>query len=311
MTFMAAPLISVVIPNYNYGCYLPQAIDSALEQSYPNIEVIVVDDGSTDDSEAVLRRYGKRVRWFQQRHQGVSAARNCGIQESRGEFVAFLDADDMWRPAKLERQVELLRNPAVGMVYCGVQHINASGQPLGTNVSGRRGRVLKELALLRAPGVPVGGSSVLVRKECFERTGCFDVALSTSADWDMCRRIACHYEIEIVREPLVLYRLHDSSMHRNVDVFEHDMLHAFASMFADPAAAEVYPLRCRCYGNLYLTLSGSYLHAGRWAKCLKYAVCSVLAWPPALAYLASLPIRRARRRLHARRDNAGSMCCPQ
>jgi len=305
---MAVPLISVVIPNYNYGRYLPQAIDSALAQSYPHLEVIVVDDGSTDDSAAVQRQYGERVRWLQQRHQGVSAARNWGIQESRGEVVAFLDADDIWHPAKLERQAALLRNPAVGLVYCGVQYITAAGQPLATNVAGQRGRVLQELALLRAPGVPVNGSTLLVRQACLQRTGGFDVALSTSADWDLCRRIACHYEIELVREPLVLYRLHAAAMHRNVDLLAHDMLHAFARMFADPAAAAVYALRRRCYGHLYLTLSGSYLHAGRWDKCLKYAVWSVLTWPPALAYVAALPMRRVRRRRNARRANSETRC---
>lgn len=295
---MTAPLISVIISNYNYGCYLSQAIDSVLGQSYPNVEVIVVDDGSTDDSEAVLWKYGEEVRWFQQCNQGVSAARNRGIHESRGELVAFLDADDMWRPEKLARQVELLsRNPGVGMAYCGVQYIDASGQLHGINVSRQCGWMLKEIALLRWT---TEGSSPLVWKKCFDRAGLFDVELSTSADWDMWRRIACYYEIGVVREPLVLYRLHHSSMHRNVDVFERDTLRAFLKMFDDPAAAEIHPFRRRCYGKLYLTLAGSYLHVNRWDKSLKYAVRSILAWPPSLGYLALYPARRIRRRFHIR-----------
>ena len=299
LLFMATPLVSVVIPNYNYGRYLKQAIDSVLAQSYPEVEIIVVDDGSTDDSDEVLKSYGERVRWFRQSNQGVSAARNLGIKESRGEFIGFMDADDLWLPKKLELQLELFSNPSVGMVYCGLQYLSED-KILGENTSGRSGsNVLKELALMRPPGVPAFGSSALVRRECLERVGPFDTQLSTSADWDMCRRIACHYEIGIVREPLMLYRLHPSAMHRNVDLFEHDMLHAFSSMFADPAAASVHPLRRRCYGNLYMTLSGSYLNSGRWGKSISYALRSVLNWPPGVASLLSFPLRRARRRFKA------------
>lgn len=294
-------MVSVVIPNYNYASYLSEAIDSALAQSYPKVEVIVVDDGSTDASETVLRGYDGRVRWFRQRNQGVSAARNGGIGASRGELVAFLDADDVWLPQKIERQLPLLRHPGVGMVYTGLQYIDVAGRPLGTVLSGCRGRVLRELALARGPGVRGTGSTALVRRECFERTGLFDLELSTSADWDLCRRIASHYEIEMVPEALVLYRLHGSGMHCNVDRMEHDRLHAFARMFADPAAMELLPLKRRCYSNLYRMLSGSYFYAHRWDKCFRYALRSVLAWPPALPYMALFPARWLQRRVRARR----------
>lgn len=302
---VSTPLISVVIPNYNYGHYLKQAINSALGQSYPHVEVIVVDDGSTDCSEAVLHSYGNQLRCFRQQRQGVSAARNRGIQECRGELVAFLDADDLWHPEKLARQVERLRNPRVGIVFCGIQYINPDGQPLGISVAGLSGQVLKEIALLRWPGAPGIGSTALIRKDCFRQSGCFDTELSTSADWDLWRRIACHYEIDTVDEPLICYRLHGSSMHRNVAAFEHDMRRAFSRTFSDPAATAIHPFRRQCYGNLYLMLSGSYLQAGRWDKCLAYALHSVLMWPPSLGYLAAFPLRRLRRHVKAQaRDNA-------
>src|SRR5215204_4807622 len=103
---MLNPLVSVIIPNYNYAQYLTQTLDSVLSQTYPHVEIIVVDDGSTDGSQEVLRNYTDRVTWFQQRREGVSVARNRGVQESHGQLIAFLDADDVWLPAKLERQVE-------------------------------------------------------------------------------------------------------------------------------------------------------------------------------------------------------------
>jgi glycosyltransferase involved in cell wall biosynthesis len=293
------PLVSVVIPNYNYGRYLAQALDSVLAQSYPHLEIIVVDDGSTDESEAVLREYNGQIRIIRQRNQGVSAARNRGIQDSRGDLLAFLDADDCWHPRKLERQLPLLLNPAVGMVCSGFEYVDTGGRRLGTNAARRRGRVLRDLALLRSPAVLAVGSSALIPRKCFDRVGLFDTMLSTSADWDLSRRIACHYEIEVIQEPLVSYRIHHSSMHRNIDLLAHDMLYAFSRMFADPAAKELHPLRRRCYGNLYMTLSGSYLHAGRQAKCLQYAARGLLVWPGSLAYLASFPLRRVRRLIGA------------
>jgi glycosyltransferase involved in cell wall biosynthesis len=291
------PLVSIVVPNYNCARFLPAALDSALAQTYPHIEIIVVDDGSKDNSLEVLRRYEPRIRVITQANQGVSAARNRGIAESRGELIALLDADDEWHPDKLARQVPLFANPAVGLAHCGLEYIDESGQPLGTNTTGRRGRVLPHIALLEGTIVLAGGSTAVVRRECFDKAGLFDRELSTAADWDMWRRVACHYEVDLVREPLMRYRLRPGSMHRNVDVFAHDMLHGFAQMFSDPAASAIWPLRRRSYSTLYLMLAGSYLHARRWRPALSYAARSVWMWPPSVGYLAATPWRQISRRL--------------
>lgn len=299
-----APLVSVVVPTYNCGRFLSDALDSVLRQSYTNREVIVVDDGSTDDSLEVLKAYCDRVRpdrvqIVTQQNLGVSAARNAGIQQSRGELIAFLDADDLWHPEKLARQVPLFANPAVGLVYCAVEYVDEGLRPLGTNFTGRRGRVLREIALLRGTVVLAGGSTAVVRRACFDKVGRFDREMSTAADWDMWRRIACFWEVDVVREPLMLYRMRPASMHRDVQVFEHDMLHGFAQMFADPAAREVRPLRRRAYANLYLMLSGSHLEAGNTGQAIAYAWRSIVSSPSSLAYIAALPWRRIRRALGA------------
>ena len=289
-------LVSVVIPNHNYARFLAEAVESVLGQSYPRVELLVVDDGSTDESLEVLRRYGGRLRCISQPRQGVSAARNRGIRESRGELVAFLDSDDSWHQEKLARQVARLDRPAVGMVCCGMEQIDEAGRVLGRSVPTQRGRLLRDIALLRWTYAP-GGSAALVRRSSLERAGLFDEALSTSADWDLWRRIAAHDEIEICPEPLVRYRVHAGSMHTNLAAFERDMLRAFDKMFADPSAAGVHRLRRRCYSNLYLMFSGSYVEAGRWGRGLAYAGRSVLAWPPSVGALGSVPLRRLRRRL--------------
>jgi glycosyltransferase involved in cell wall biosynthesis len=286
------PLVSVVIPNHNYGRYLGQAIESVLAQTWPRVEILVIDNGSTDDSEHVAARYGDRVRWLQHENQGVSFSRNRGIRESSGELLAFLDADDLWVSNKLDLQVERLTNPRVGLVSSGLEYINEAGDSLGANVEGRGGRVLIDLAL-RHPTVLAGSSSVLVRRECFARAGGFDAELSTAADWDMWRRIACHFEFDIVRLPLVRYRVHADAMSRDLDRFERDFLRAFGSMWADPAAAEAWPRKRECAARLYYSFSGSSFRAGRLWRCLRWAVVAATTWPPSLPLLLVAAARRA------------------
>jgi glycosyltransferase involved in cell wall biosynthesis len=293
----SSPLVSVVVPNYNCGRFIADALESVLAQTYPAVEIIVVDDGSSDDSAEVLARYEERIRILRQPNQGVSAARNYGIRESRGELIAFLDADDLWDREKLAKQLPLFAAADVGLVHCAVEYIDEGGRPLGTNFTGRRGRVLRAIALLQGTVVLAGGSTAVVRKSCFDKAGGFDREMSTAADWDMWRRVACHYEIDVVREPLMKYRLRPSSMHRSVAVFEHDMLHGFAQMFADPAGAEIHHLKRRAYGALYLMLCDSFVYVRQWRKCLSYAARSISAWAPAIAYIVALPFRRVKRRI--------------
>jgi hypothetical protein len=182
--------------------------------------------------------------------------------------------------------------------------VDTDGRVVGTDRTGRCGKVLREIALLQGTVVQGGGSGALVRRSVFETVGLFNTTLSTSADWDMWRRIACHYEIDMVRKPLVRYRLRADSMHRNVALFERDMRAAFAMMFADPAAADAHPLRRRAYSKLYMVLSGSYHDSGEWSKSVTFAARSVATWPPNVRYLLELPVRILRRRLETIAENA-------
>src|SRR5687768_8169523 len=122
---MNQPLISVIIPNYNYGIYLGQAIDSVLKQTYSKVEIIVVDDGSTDNSQDILIKYKEKITFIKQANKGVGAARNTGVKNSSGEFVSFLDSDDIWLPTKLERQLEvMLADDEIGLITCGTREFN-------------------------------------------------------------------------------------------------------------------------------------------------------------------------------------------
>jgi glycosyltransferase involved in cell wall biosynthesis len=285
------PLVSVIIPNYNYGRYLRETIESVQRQSYTNLEVIVIDDASTDDSGDLLRHYARRVRWFTQQRQGVSAARNRGVQESRGTLVAFLDADDCWLPTKLQRQVERwCREPELGLVHCGAEMIDDSGNPLQSRLDGSEGWVAKEMLRFRRSVIPFAGSTALVSRRVFDVVGGFDARLSTSADWDFCYRVATRHRIGFVPEALVRVRMHQTNMHANIRVMEHDMLLAYAKAFRD-ASPQMRRIVRRSYGNLHMVLAGCFFRAGKPVDFARHALNSLWLTPENCTHLLGFPLR--------------------
>ncbi len=282
-------LVSVVIPNYNYARYLPEAIESVLAQTHKNVEVIVVDDGSTDDSKAVLASFGDRIRTIFQKNQGVSAARNRGVAESKGDFVAFLDADDAFLPSKLEKQIELFRaDEGIGLVHVGTLDIDANGNSLAEHLDGDEGEVSHEFLRFEQPVILGGGSGLMVRREAFDAVNGFDKRMSTSADWDFGYRVSAKYRVGFVPEILLRYRIHNSNMHSNIAAMEHDMVLGYSKAFAAGTTAD----ERKCYGNLYKVLAGSYFHAGQYADFLRTAAKSVFYRPSSFVYFSTFPIRR-------------------
>ena len=286
---MKKGLVSVVIPNYNYARYLRGTIDSVTVQTFPDIEIVVVDDGSTDGSTEILESYGERIRAIFQQNQGVSAARNNGVAASTGEYVAFLDADDLWLPEKIEKQLQRFADdPNLGLVHVGVDEVDADGNSLLQRLEGLEGEIADELLMLKREGVLGGGSGLMVPRTVFGEVGGFDTRLSTSADWDLFYRIAGRYRVGFVPEILLKYRFHDTNMRANVGVMEHDMTIAFEKAFANGSTAKAG----ECYGNLYKTLAGSYFRAGRYGSFMRTAAKSVGYDPSNLAYFAKFPLRR-------------------
>ena len=287
--------VSVVIPAYNQARFVAQAVESVLAQTMPAAEVIVVNDGSTDETAAVLDQFQTPVRVLTQQNQGVSRARNAGVAASSGDAVAFLDADDAWKPNKLAAQVELLEgNPELGLVHCGVEQIDSHGQVLGHHLDGMQGWVFEEMLLFRRSVILGGGSGVMLRRELFEELGGFDPSLSTSADWDFYFRAARRRPVGFVPEPLLQYRLHGANMHGNVALMEHDMLYAYDKAFREPDQ-QLRRLRRRSYGNLHLVLAGSYFTARKPRKIVEHALRSLAFTPENGIRLAAFPLRLLRR----------------
>ncbi len=262
---LAGALVSTVIPNHNYAQYVAQAVESVLAQTYRPIEVIVVDNGSTDASLDVLAAYRGRCRIVPQEDLGQSAGRNRGILEARGEFIAFLDADDVWRPEKIQRQMEqFARDPEVALVYCSMETVDPELHPTGGIVrASHRGDALEAFARWPGRAIVVGGeSTAMVRRAALDEVGVFEPSLSISGGWDLWRRVATRYQIDYVPEALVLYRQHGSSLHRRLGAYEADVRAASARMFADPAAARVRPMRRAYDSGLDLMFAKSWLRAG-------------------------------------------------
>ncbi len=202
------PKISVIIPAYNAMNYLPETLESVFKQTFTDFEILIINDGSSDNLvEWVSQIADSRVKLISQVNQGVSAARNTGISNSQGEYIAFLDADDLWEPTKLEKQLNCLEaNPKVGLAYTWTAFINQLSQPTGVSiVSHAEGNVWEEILVRDMIST---GSSTMIRAECFDRVGLFDSNLSLGEDRDMWTRIAAIYPFAVIKESLTLYRRH-------------------------------------------------------------------------------------------------------
>ena len=209
-----SPKVSVLIPAYNAMEFLPATIASVLAQTYQDFEVIVVNDGSIDDVEGWVNELpDQRVKLVSQSNKGLASARNTGLATAKGDYIAFIDADDLWLPNKLEKQVQLLdTQPDVGLVYTWISLIDETGQPQGKlRKNHAQGNVWVQLT---THNIVECGSVALVRRECFDKVGLFDDTLpfSCSEDWDMWLRIAAHYSFGSVAEPLVQYRCHSNNL---------------------------------------------------------------------------------------------------
>lgn len=289
------PLVSVIIPNYNYANYLREAIDSVLTQTYSNIEIIVVDDGSEDDSRKVLEAYGDRITPIFQENSGVSAARNNGVKHSKGEYVAFLDADDIWLPKKIEKQVEHFdTREEFGLIHVGVEDIDSEGNSLEERLDGLSGRVSHEFLLFERPVVLGGGSGLMVPRRVFDEVEGFDLELLTSADWDLFFRISRIYEIGFVPEVLLRYRIHGANMHGNISRMEREMMYGYEKAFS-ANSEDLEALKEVAYSNLHRTLAGSYFRAGQYSDFVRHALNSLYLRPRNLGYFLRFPLRKLRR----------------
>lgn len=262
-------LVSVVVPVYNCALYLQQAIESIRVQTYRSVEIIIVDDGSTDNTPEVIKALGDDIVSIRQPNGGPGKARNKGIDAATGEFIAFLDADDVWLPDKLKKQVDYLEtHPEVGLVYSQTANF-VDGKPIGDEASPQiaiSGLIFDEL--LSDTIIPL--PSVVVRTEIARKVDGFDESLLTAEDTNFYLKVAYAYYIGVVPEVLLLRRLHASNLSFRADVSfgTLDNLDRIAERYPEVHPARYLPM-LKAYRTRGKTLIKEYFDKGEYRRAQK------------------------------------------
>ncbi len=290
--------VSVIIPTYNYAHFIAEAVESVLAQTFPIFEIIVVDDGSSDNTEEVIKHFGDKVRYIKQKNSGVCAARNNGVKNACGDFIAFLDADDTWLPEKIEKQITKFdEDSQIGLVHCEMREFDTeTGKTVRLHLEGEEGWVADELLLFEKPVVIGCGGSILVSRKAFEAVGGFDINLKVGEDWDFCYRVARKFKIGFVREILADYRNHGSNSHLNVKEMERSVK-IFHEKAFNTNDKNILSLRRKSYGNFYKILAGSYFTAGSYQSFIKYSLKSLWLMPENISYFLAFPLRWLKKRV--------------
>ena len=277
-----SPKISVVIPCFNYGHFLIDAVSSAQQQELRPHEILVVDDGSSDSTPEVAKTLGGQIRYIRTENRGVASARNLGTVEATGDWVAFLDADDFWLPSKLSAQWTALqrsRNAIYPAIQCGFTLANSHLEPQGTSVG--VARLSRKEVLLMKPQLTLVSSTLLIQRDVFLQLGGFRHDLGTSADYDLGLRLVHRDLLLSIPRSLVLYRMHGRQMHQDPRAFSRDVGKILKAELAD----ESFVLRRRSWAAAYLLEMRLYKAAGETMNTWVSLVRSMLQWPPEVAGL--------------------------
>jgi len=262
------PLVSVVIPTYNRADMVVEAVDSVLKQTYSNVEVVVVDDGSTDNTRELVEAIpDERVLYLYKENNGASSARNLGILEAQGEYIAFLDSDDLFFPQKLEIQIRYLQErPYLGMLYCGFILTGRQENVTTTHPATLSGQPIVQMMTR----TEIGTLTVVIPRRVFANVGLFNTDLRSIEDMEFWVRITRHYEIDSIPEPLAEVRVNSFNPYRAERIKLEDTLAAWDTIFM--ATPDISWLdRRRLYGLPYfIALNNIYQMFPEYPKDISY-----------------------------------------
>jgi glycosyltransferase involved in cell wall biosynthesis len=249
------PNVSVIIPVFNGAGYIEKAIESVLTQTYQDLELIIVDDGSNDDTANIVKSYeDDRIIYIFQKNSGVSAARNLGIQVSRAKFIAFLDSDDWWLPTKLEKQLECFKTfPEAGFIYCATNVVDRLGNLEAYLPTKPNGQILDILLM----GNFAPPSTVITRRVVLENAGFFDENLPVAEDWDLWLRIGALYSLASVPEPLVSRIERPDSLGKDIIAIRNYSFIVLNNALQTYAQEHIH-LRKRAYAHIHFIAGASF-----------------------------------------------------
>jgi glycosyltransferase involved in cell wall biosynthesis len=288
--------VSIVMAAYNPGHFIEPAIESLLNQTYDNIEVIVINDGSTDNTAELVKPYlsDPRMRYYEQDNAGQTVAKNNGIKRATGELVGFLDADDFFALNKLELQVPIFdTDPKIGVVYSNAASVNAHGQLTAVRSNGWTcfsGKVTEQLFLRNF--MPF--SSAVVRKEALDRLGAFDEKIAMGIDWELWLRLSTEYDFYHIDESLLYYRIWEGQMshkwksrYKWADYIMRQFVEQFPNELSDKSIRRAWADTYTCRGDLYWNLERD--RDAAWAD-FRAALKELWYYPPTWKSIARMQI---------------------
>lgn len=278
---------SIIIPLYNAEKYIAETIQSVLNQTYQNWELIIIDDGSIDFSSKIVTNFldDNRISFHHQKNSGVSSARNNGFIKSCGKYITFLDADDVWTKDNLEEKVSYLKNNQVDVVYSRYYTINEKSESTSKILNKAIYPTLKDVLLLKG-NYSTAPSGLVIKSEVLQKIGGFDTNLSNNADQDIWVRIlANNFKIALIEKPLWKYRVHANNMSNNIALLEKDSIYMF-NKAAKNKLFDSFWFKQKCFAKLYLMLAGSWWKEGNnKIRGFYFMVLSVLNYPPEIFIL--------------------------
>lgn len=274
--------VDVIIPAYNGARYLPYALDSVIAQTFGDWKIVLVDDGSTDNTAEVVAPYaarlGERLAYIRQANAGVSAARNRAIRASDAEFIALLDADDVWRPERLAETVRAFReHPEAGIVYSGLTLMDAEGREGQTYTGTKANETAKVAPLIYSREIHLPCVTVSVRRRCVEEAGLFDESMRATEDRDLWFRVALKYDAVFVPKSLAYYRVTADSASRDPEKMMRGQEWFLRKHYGAPGCG--LAARQRALGRVYRESAETYMERRERGKALRNAWRAVAAYP--------------------------------
>lgn len=282
-----SPLVSIIIPVYNAAKYLDQTIQSVLDQTYINWELILINDGSPDNSNEVISKYlsNPKLKYFEKQNGGVSTARNLGIAHAQGKYIAFLDADDAWLPLNLELKINCLQENNLDWVFSDMLQADENLENQSLAPVGQSENFLDNILAWQGEVIPGPASNLIVKTTCFKEGLKFDPTFSTAADQDFTLCLSEKYKGARIPEALWVYRVLPGSMSKNIAVMERDHIGVFKKA-AKNKLFKSFWFKQKCFANLYFILAGSWwVNASNKKRGIYFMILALINYPPLLTRL--------------------------